>query len=143
MSFGTFVPVLLTNRGYLWGRRPDTMQRLLVLRGNRLDRHRRNLRPHHGRTDRRRIVGIVLLAQHEGLHMLGRQQPHPMPHRLQLSSPVMGSAACLHAHLARRQFSKERQHLRTLQSLADDPLARNDPQRGFESPVLPNPRQRE
>ena len=94
------------------------MQGLLILLGDRLDRHRRNLRPTHRRADCGRIVGIVLLAQYERLHILRRQQPYPMPHSLQLSAPVMGTTASFHAYLARGQFTKEGQQLRTAHRLA-------------------------
>jgi hypothetical protein len=86
-------------------RTADAMQHLHVLLCDRLDRHGQDLRACHRRTDYRCIIGIVLLAQHERIHMLRRQQPRPMIHHLRLSAPLQASMPTSHGDSSRKQGS--------------------------------------
>src|SRR5271169_4699595 len=65
------------------------------------------------------VVGVVLAALEVGLHVTRRHQPHRVAKRLKLAAPIMSARTRLNTNEARRQRCKERQHLRSANTLAD------------------------
>src|SRR6266480_2159261 len=91
--------------------RPHPMQALQILLLDSLGRNEAHARPADSFADRLRIVGVVLLRLHIGLHELRRDQAYRVPQSAQHSKPVVRSTASLQSYQARFDFSKERRHL--------------------------------
>src|SRR5262249_42691005 len=66
-----------------------TMQQLTCLLLSRLNRHKPHGRSPNGFTNRFGVGGVVLVALDVRLHVLRRHQPHLVPKRAELASPVM------------------------------------------------------
>ena len=71
----------------------------------------------------RRVVRVALLPLDERLDVDWRNQPALMAERGHLPAPVVGPAARLHHHQARRQALEERQEPAPRQLLPEDRLA--------------------
>ncbi len=51
------------------------------------------------------VVPVVLVCPDEGLHVLGRNQGHSMPHRLEFSSPEARRSTGFHGDPAGREVT--------------------------------------
>lgn len=72
------------------------VQRHASLLALRLDRHGLEVRLLSSHPDRLRVHGVGLVAQQEGLDVLGRQQLDLVPQGTDHPRPVVGCAARLH-----------------------------------------------
>jgi hypothetical protein len=61
------------------------------------------------------IDPVVLAVLDEGLDVLWRPQPHPMPQLAQLAAPVVRAVASFQSNLGRRQLAEEWFHLAAAQ----------------------------
>ncbi len=57
--------------------------------------------------DRFRVIAIVLAALDEGLHILRRDQLHPMAHGVQHPAPVMSTRAGFQSNFGRWHLGQE------------------------------------
>lgn len=69
------------------------MQRLDVELVDRLDRHKAHGRPLHGLGDRLGVAEVVLLALHERLHELRRDDLHLVPQARERAAEMVGADA--------------------------------------------------
>ena len=83
------------------------MQRLAVELGLALERHEMHARPLHRLGDCLGVDIVVLVALHEGPHILRRHQPHIVPLPGQDPAKIMGAAARLHPDPAGRQGRRQ------------------------------------
>src|SRR5262245_25890114 len=90
---------------------PHTVERQYGLLFDTFDWHEAHVRSGDRLTDRLGIGDIVLVRFHIGLDELWGHQSHRMSKPLELSGPVMRTAAGFHPNQARRQLREERRHL--------------------------------
>ncbi len=62
----------------------------------------------HSLADGLRIVGVVFVGLHIGLHKLRTHEPHLMAERPKSSTPIVGAAAHFHPNPTRREISNKR-----------------------------------
>ena len=84
--------------------RQDHRRRLLL---SRLHRNEVDARPRCRLTHRLGVGAVVLVAFDKGLHILRRDQPHPVSQCHQNAAPVMRAATCLQNHIRRGQLGEE------------------------------------
>ena len=85
------------------GKTSDPVQALEILFALRFDGGKRHIGANNSFRNCQGVVEVVLVGLRERFHILGRNQFHLMPHRLELSRPIAGTSACLHSDLARRK----------------------------------------
>ena len=103
--------------------RAHAVEALQILLFDRLGRNKTHARPAHRFADRLRIVGVVLLRLHVGLHELRRDQPHRVTQPAQHPEPVVRSAAGFQPDQTGFNFRKKRSHLNSPQPLPQNHLA--------------------